>query len=472
MILFNRLASLQARLLALLLTLICGVWVSAAVLTWIDTRHELDELLDAHLAQSAALLVAQQTNTEEGEREYRPQHQHTYNNDNNDHPDAPTLHKYATRVAFQVFHEGKLTLHSGTAPLTPMSQTLRGFATVELPDSGSWRVFGAQGNEGDVQVFVGEQLRSRQSILWAVMQAVLMPLLLALPVLAVLGWLAVRRSLTPLRTLSQALARRQPQNMEPLVIANTPTEMAPVVLSLNSLLARIGQMMVAERRFTADAAHELRTPIAAIRAQAQVALGAGGDEAERNQALQHTLAGCDRATHLVAQLLTLSRLENAGHTRPGLRVDVCQIAQRIAADLAPGALARSQLLTLDTGAPALIAADEVLTGVLIRNLLDNALRYSPDGAQVALTVHCADGQVTLQVNDSGPGLPAAELARLGERFYRGLGTGQHGSGLGWSIVRRIADVYRAQVVANPSALGGLGVTVTWPVATDQDSRPI
>jgi len=291
-------------------------------------------------------------------------------------------------------------------------------------------------------------------------------------VLALLGWLAVRRSLTPMRTLSQVLARRQPQSVEPLVINNTPAEMAPVVSALNSLLARIGQMMATERRFTADAAHELRTPIAAIRAQAQVALGAGANVAERDQALRHTLAGCDRATHLVAQLLTLSRLETAGHTSPGLRVDVCQIAQRIAADLAPGALARAQVLTLDTCAGALIAADEVLTGVLIRNLLDNALRYSPDAAQVNLTVHCAGGQVLLQVNDSGPGLAEADMARLGERFYRGLGTGQHGSGLGWSIVRRIADVYQAQVLTGPSALGGLCVTVTWPIAPDQGSQRI
>jgi len=470
MILFNRLPSLQARLLALLLTLILCVWVAAAVLSWIDTRHELDELLDAHLAQSAALLVAQQTDTDEAGRSHRSHHRHTVDGD--DHPDAPTLHKYATRVAFQVFHDGRLTLHSGTAPQTPMSPRLRGFATVELPEGGSWRVFGAQGNKGDVQVFVGEQIRSRQSILWAMMQSVLTPLLAALPVLALLGWLAVRRSLTPLRTLSQVLARRQPQSVEPLVINNTPAEMAPVVSALNSLLARIGQMMATERRFTADAAHELRTPIAAIRAQAQVALGAGANVAERDQALRHTLAGCDRATHLVAQLLTLSRLETAGHTSPGLRVDVCQIAQRIAADLAPGALARAQVLTLDTCAGALIAADEVLTGVLIRNLLDNALRYSPDAAQVNLTVHCAGGQVLLQVNDSGPGLAEADMARLGERFYRGLGTGQHGSGLGWSIVRRIADVYQAQVLTGPSALGGLCVTVTWPIAPDQGSQRI
>jgi two-component system sensor histidine kinase QseC len=470
MILFNRLASLQARLLALLLTLICGVWVSAAVLTWIDTRHELDELLDAHLAQSAALLVAQQTDTDAADRAHKPPRRHTYNDD--DHPDAPTLHKYATRVAFQVFHNGKLTLHSGTAPQTPMSQRVRGFATVELPEGGSWRVFGAQGNEGDVQVFVGEQLRSRQSILWAVMQSVLMPLLVALPILAVLGWLAVHRSLKPLHTLSQALAQRQPQAIEPLVIADTPAEIAPVVLSLNSLLARIGQMLASERRFTADAAHELRTPIAAIRIQAQVALGAGDDDEQRNQALQHTLEGCDRATHLVAQLLTLSRLENAGGAAPGLPLDVSQIAQRVAASLAPSALARKQVLTLDASTPGLITADDTLIGVLIRNLLDNALRYSPDGAQVTVRVSCAQGQVTLQIDDSGPGVPEAELSRLGERFYRGLGTEQRGSGLGWSIVRRIGDVYRAQLLTRRSTLGGLCVVVTWPIAPDQGSRQI
>jgi two-component system sensor histidine kinase QseC len=248
--------------------------------------------------------------------------------------------------------------------------------------------------------------------------------------------------------------------------------MTPVVASLNSLLARIGQMVVAERRFTADAAHELRTPIAAIRAQAQVALGAGADVAERDQALRHTLAGCDRATHLVAQLLTLSRLENAGNAHPGLRVNVCQITQRIAADLAPGALARTQVLTLNTSAPALIAADEALTAVLIRNLIDNALRYSPDGAQVNVDVSNTQTHITLQVNDSGPGLPAADLARLGERFFRGLGTTPTGSGLGWSIVRRIADVYQAQVLAEPSALGGLCVTVTWPIASNQGPQQI
>ena len=472
--LLHKLGSLQTRLLVLLLVVISLVWVAAGVLTWANTRHELDELLDAHLAQSAALLVAQQTGSTEASP---PEDRRTRRVDDDDddeteaHRNAPKLSKYAPRVAFQVFHEGALTLHSSNAPEQPMSPQPRGFATVQAADGKAWRVFGARGHEGDVQVFVGEQVQSRQSILWAVLQGVLTPLLYALPALAVLGWLAVRRGLQPLRSLSQALGQRQPQATEPLQMADTPQEIAPVVQSLNALFERIGQMLETERRFTADAAHELRTPIAAIRVQAQVALGAAGDDAQRQQALLHTLEGCDRATHLVTQLLTLSRLEAAG-TPPARAVNLSSIAQSVAATLAHQALTRSQELTLEAPEPGWIAADDTLTGVLVRNLLDNALRYSPDGAKVALCVASAHGQVSLQVDDSGPGLAPTDLARLGERFFRALGSTQSGSGLGWSIVRRIAKVQRAQVQVSASQLGGLCVQVVWPVAPDQKSASV
>ena len=451
-----QLSSLQARLLSLLLLLVTLVWLSAAVLTWQDASDELDELLDGHLAQSAALLVVQQSGHGTDPPDTR---------DDGDKPveDAPSLHKYAPRVAFQVFHEDVLTLRSANAGDQPMSRETRGFSTVTLADQQSWRVFGAQGNEGDVQVFVGEQVKSRQSILWAVLKGVLMPLMYALPLLAVVGWLAVRQGLAPLRLLSRALAQRQPHALEPVVLADVPSEIEPVVQSLNSLFERIQSMMASERRFTADAAHELRTPIAAIRMQAQVALAAGGDTASRAHALQYTLAGCDRATHLVEQLLTLSRLESSAAGAPTGRVDVGAVAQRVAADLAMTALGRGQEMVLEAAHPCWINADDPLTGVLVRNLLDNAMRYSPKGAQVRVAVRCADNQVKLQVDDSGPGLSAADMAKLGERFFRVLGSEQTGSGLGWSIVRRIAAVYQAQVAVQRSQrLGGLCVTVCWP----------
>jgi two-component system sensor histidine kinase QseC len=458
MTLLPRIKSLQARLLTMLLLLVTLVWLGAAALTWIDASDELDELLDGHLAQSAALLIVQQAG--------HGQDQARDDNSESDHvDDAPSLHKYAPRVAFQVFHEGKLNMRSANAGDVPMSHITRGFSTVRLQGKSEWRVFAAEGNEGDVQVFVGEQISSRDSILWAVLNAVLMPLVYALPLLAVVGWLAVRNGLAPLRHLSHALAKRQPQALEPVVLQNVPTEIDPVVQSLNALFERIQTMMSSERRFTADAAHELRTPIAAIRTQAQVALGAGTDEAQRNRSLRYTLAGCDRATHLVEQLLTLSRLESSSSGAPAGVVDVSAVVQRVAADLALVAINRDQTLALEAPIPAFVAADDMLTSVLVRNLLDNALRYSPDAAQVNLSVATYGKQVVLQVDDSGPGLSEAQMTRLGERFYRALGTQQTGSGLGWSIVRRIADVYSAQVEVRRSVvLGGLCVTVRWLAA--------
>ena len=312
---------------------------------------------------------------------------------------------------------------------------------------------------------MGEQTASRNTILQAVLRSVLLPLGFALPLLALAGWWAVRQGLSPLRQLSQVLTQRRPQALEPVILTDTPTEMQPMINALNGLFGRIQQMVAAERRFTADAAHELRTPIAAIRTQAQVALGAGMDTAQRDRALHFTLAGCDRATRLVEQLLLLARLENTtpppvGPTTP---VDLSAVTRRVGADLAPTALARHQTLALEAPIPCAVAGDELLIGVLIRNLIDNALRYSPDGAQIQVRVSQESAQPLLQVEDSGPGMTEAEIARLGERFYRVLGHEQPGSGLGWSIVKRIGDVLGTRIkVQRSPQWGGLAVSVRWP----------
>jgi two-component system sensor histidine kinase QseC len=315
-----------------------------------------------------------------------------------------------------------------------------------------------------VQVQVAEQVDSRQAILMAVMRGMLAPLLFGLPLLGLLVWGAVRRGLLPLRTLQDQLSTRDPQALSALPAqARAPAEVAQLRDALNQLFARMAALLESERRFTADAAHELRTPIAAIRAQAQVAQGAA-DNAERHHALQATLAGCDRANHLVQQLLTLSRLEAlpAAH---GQRVDLGALTRSVAAELAGQALGHGQELTLEAPTGAWLQADEALLRVLLRNLIDNALRYSPSGARVSLQVQADPHEVRLQVDDSGPGMAPADLARLGERFFRALGQGQPGSGLGLSIVGRIVAAQGGSWQAQPSrALGGLCVTVCWPAA--------
>nr|WP_315188662.1 ATP-binding protein [uncultured Albidiferax sp.] len=438
--------SLQTRLLAGVLGLVMVVWLGAAVATWFDARHELDELLDSHLAQAASLLVAQQLSPD----------------DDGPAMDAPLAHRYASRVAFQVFHEGALVVRSANAPAAPMAPLVAGFSTVRMPQGREWRVFASFQRARDVYVLVGEETAARGEILRAILRSVLLPLAFALPLLALGGWWAVRQGLRPLRQLSQVLGLRQPQALEPVQIADLPPEMRPMVQALNGLLERIARMRESERRFTADAAHELRTPMAAIRAQAQVALGAGADAAQRQHALHATLEGCDRATRLVEQLLTLARLEATG-TLPTDTLDLCAVARSIAADLAPAALQRQQTLELEADTACPVPGDAVLAGVLVRNLVDNALRYSPPGARIQIRLAQEGGQTLLQVDDSGPGMAEADMAHLGERFYRPLGQDQPGSGLGWSIVQRVAEVLGAQVQVGRSArLGGLVVGVRWP----------
>ncbi|MGZ5183720.1 MAG: ATP-binding protein [Caldimonas sp.] len=447
--------SLQGRLLVLVLGLVVAVWMVTVATTWLDVRQELDELLDSHLAQAAALLVVQQARDLEGD----------------DHGvDAPTLHRYAPKVAFQVFHEGRLTLRSSNAPARPMIDSARraetGFRTTTI-DGTAWRVFAAHGAERDVQVFVGEQVQSRNSILWAVLRSTLWPMLVALPLLAAAVWWAVRRGTAPLRKLGRTLAGRKPQVLHPVVLDGAPSEMVPTLDALNGLFGRIAELMESERRFTADAAHELRTPIAAIRAQAQVALGEG-DDAQRNHALRATVEGCDRATRLVEQLLTLSRLE-AG-TAPALAaVELGAVVRQVVADLAPQALRARQVIEVDVGEPCPVQADPTLLAVLVRNLVDNAIRYSPREAKVKVAVARRQSRVLLSVDDSGPGILQADLDRVGERFFRVIGNEQSGSGLGWSIIRRIAVVLDATVrVGRSSFLGGLSVEVEF-AAQGQDA---
>jgi two-component system sensor histidine kinase QseC len=234
--------------------------------------------------------------------------------------------------------------------------------------------------------------------------------------------------------------------------------MAPMVAALNGLFERIAHLLESERRFTADASHELRTPIAAIRAQAQVAFGET-DPALRRHALQNTMVGCDRAIHLVEQLLTLSRLEAAA--LPAMvNLNLAALARQAVADVAARAIGKGQSLEFDGQESCLVAGNEALLSVLVRNLLDNAVRYCPHSASIRVTLQCGSASFDLCVEDSGPGLSDADLRRLGERFFRVAGSQENGSGLGWSIVQRIAEVHQLTPRAERSAvLGGLAVHV-------------
>ena len=435
--------SLKRRLLVALLTGIALVWLATAVYSYFDARHELDELLDAHLAQSVALLLAQ-TGDEPGEIDTEHMAQ---------------LHKRARSVAIQMWENGKtLRLHSASAPDARLSAQDEGFSDALIKGE-RWRVFSAWDGERRYLVQVGERYETRDEIAVGLAKNLLLPLLFALPLLGLLVWLNVARALRPLARLGRQVAERDPGNLGVLDAGAIPAEVMPLVENLNRLFGRVTQLIENERRFTADASHELRTPLAGLKTQAQVARAAAGD-AERKHALDNVIAGCDRATHLVQQLLTLARLDP---DEPGSKAETCDLqalASAAVAELAPYALSKKVEIELAEGDAVPVAGHAGLIAILLRNLIDNAIRYSPEGGSVRVRAERDKNTATLTVTDAGPGIPADERGKVGQRFYRILGTEEYGSGLGLSIVKRIVELHGASLSLDDGEQGrGLSVTV-------------
>lgn len=441
-------ASLRRRLMFLLLSLVTVLWLATAVTSYFDTRHEIDELFDAQLAQAAQLLLAQAS--------------HDIREIGDSGEDRREYHKYQQKVAFQIWDEKRnLLLRSAGAPLTPLAGKEAGYSDSRI-EGHAWRVFARWDERHEFQIQVGERYAVRDELAGHVALRMLYPLLFALPLLAVLIWLSVGRGLAPLRRVSAEVMARAPQNPEPLEVENVPAEIRPLVQSLNTLFGRVRQAFENERRFTADAAHELRTPLAALKTQAQVALRAA-DEEQRRLALQQVLQGVDRATHLVEQLLTLARLDPQT-ALPAKQLSLRAIATQVLSELAPDALAKGIEIALEDGAEGLLMGDATALDILVRNLADNAIRYTPRNGRIQVVVREEHGQVVLQVTDSGPGIPPEERSKALQRFYRVLGSGESGSGLGLSIVQRIAELHGAGVLLETPESGvGLRVRVIFPV---------
>lgn len=289
------------------------------------------------------------------------------------------------------------------------------------------------------------------------LEALLKPLLYGLPLLGGWIWFATWRGLKPLDELAAELGKRAPEHLDPVAPVAAPREIRPLLDALNALFGRVGLALDNERRFTADAAHELRTPLAAIAAQAQVAARAR-DVVERDHALTQLSASARRASHLVEQLLTLARLDPAaGLAMSELRLDT--LAAEVCADHGARAVEKNIALELDAPAPVAVIGNDAMLRVLLRNLIDNAVRYTPVGGKVGVGVTAQQ----LTVCDSGPGIPAAQRADALRRLHRLAGQDIEGSGLGLSIVARIAELHRARLeLADGHGQSGLSVRVRFP----------
>jgi two-component system OmpR family sensor kinase len=371
-------------------------------------------------------------------------------------PGDPTDFDYS----IQVWSEDGVSIYYSYPPHAFPNRAQLGFSTVQT-NEGPWRVFAMQGRREVVQV-AQPISRRNQLAAHAALQS-LRPYLLLLPLMGVFIWIVVGRGLAPIARLARAIGQRTASALQPVVEA-VPQEVQPLVAALNDLLSRLGTALQAQRQLVADAAHELRTPLTALLLQTQLVERAGSAE-ERAAALSELRHGIERATRVIQQLLTLAREEPEGVRTQFAALRLDRLIESVGAQFHTVADARGIALSINTaGLSPQITGDEVSLQTLFANLLDNALRYTPCGGSVWMTLREHGGVYSVSVEDTGPGIPQEERSRVFDRFYRRQGTAAPGSGLGLAIVRTIAERHAIKLILGTAGSGGLSVIVEFPAS--------
>ena len=456
-------SSIRARLLAWLIGGVVLIGVAGGWIVYRNALAEADAFFDYHLRQTALVL-----RDEPVEYSLSPRL-----------PASDASYDFVVQVWSL---DGVRVYLSQPHSALPEVTTL-GFSTVSSPE-GLWRVFGTQALTKVIQVAQPMRVRERQAADLAV--KTLRPFALLLPVLGFLIWWAVGSALQPLQRLTSLVKARRVEALDPLPNERLPDEVTPLVSALNELLVRLDAALTRERAFMADAAHELRTPLTALHLQVG-ALTRAANEAERNDAMEKLSAGVQRAIRLVEQMLSFAR--QGPRTEPGhVQVPLADVVRDVVAELVPFADAKHIDLGISNSESAVVLGDPDALRTLIRNLVDNAVRYTPEGGRVDVFVerlqpaspdepaagralapasriaqHLASPKVALRVVDNGPGIPPEERTRVLDRFYRQPGTSPPGSGLGMAIVKAIADAHKATLKLDSGPDGkGLAVSVLFP----------
>ena len=471
--------SLSQRLLVGLLVVTFAFWAVIAVLTVRDSIDDTYELFDAHLRQTAVALLSAVRLGEEPSKASAGK------------PDQPSLREifasgfgpaggeqaplasawtdwltlraldlqYEKLLRYQIWAgDGRRLLRSANSPEDAMVAR-DGFSELADADGRIWRSFSFLDQRSGYRVQVSEAHDVRNRLVRDIALHVASPLVLGLPVLVFLLWFSVTRGLDPLGRLTQQIEERKPDNLLPLELPGVPKELRPVVESLNRLLGRVAGALDSERRLTANAAHELRTPLAAIQAHLHsVRCTNIPRECEGEMAQLHR--SVERGIRLVGQLLALARLDPEQKLPNPEQVEVAGVAETVGAELAPLALHKQQTLQLHVeGALPNVPGNTDLLSALFANLIDNAIRYTPRGGHIVVDLRGEGSGVRVAVSDDGPGIPREQRLAVFERFYRLAGQDQPGSGLGLAIVRRVVDLHDASIEIGDGP-GGRGVTVT------------
>ncbi len=447
----RRAYSLRLHLLALIGVPMILAGLLTGGLALYSAFHEIDEIYDVQLVHAARLLHdLAEHDLSAGPRPGRRGHER----------EDELSHYYEQKLSFRVWKAETLIAESASATVLAPHAAPPGFSRQRIGDE-EWHFFVHIDEQSGLTVEVAELAVVRTELILQLIGSVLAPALLFFPLIFALVWFGVTRSLHPLVVLARDLNRRGAADLEPLDAERIPQEILPFIVALNRLFGRVERAMRVEREFTDNAAHELRTPLAAMKTQAQVLKRQAGLRRDDREGIDNLIASIDRATRMVEQLLDFSRLQHMDTTLAP--VDLGELVDEVIRDISPQARRSGSEIRTDITAGITVPGVAPALAVLVRNLLDNAIKFSPAGGSISVSLTREHGWPAFIVSDSGPGIPADLQERVFDRFYR-IARGEDissGSGLGLAMVRWIAEIHQAEVSLENLEPHGLRVKVVF-----------
>ena len=453
-------SSIRRRSLTLVIGLMLAGLAVLSLFSLHDSNHEIAEVYDAQLAQNARLLQDVMRMPLAGQE--RANLYQAFNSALAEAVPRGDGHRYERKIAFEVWNpQGEVLVRTASAPSFSTPPAQPGFSDALDLNKHHWRSFLLEDKQNGLRIWAGERYDVRAELVSRIVRHTLWLNLIGSLVLATMIWFAIGWGLKPLANMAATLRARHSGALEPLQLTPLPSELEPMQTALNRMLAQIQEVLGRERRFIADAAHEMRTPLAVLRVHAQNLLEAGTEQ-ERHESLEFLIAGVDRTSRLVSQLLTMARLEPQA-TAPAYKpIDLGETVRNSLVQLTPWLLSRHLELAFDVSDhPFNTLSDPIAIDIALNNLISNAANFSPEHGVITVQLTQADGFYHLSVDDQGPGIHEADRARLFERFYnRG---NPKGAGLGLTIVNTIATRLGGRIELANRAEGGLRATLSIPI---------
>ncbi|MFC7397648.1 ATP-binding protein [Chelatococcus sp. GCM10030263] len=445
---------MRARLFLILVVTTGVVWLSAVVWIYGSTKSEVERVLDARLMEAANMVSSLMTERGVGLA------------DRAETSMSKVMQpaSYERQLACQIWSfEGNLLSKTEGTPSDELTAQRTGFSDTVV-NGETWRVYAVENKDSGIRVLVGDTRRIRANLVGDLIKGLLLPLLLIMPILAGLIWLSVKGGLAPLNRLATALGTRSAADLSALTDDKSTSEMTPVFNALNGLFKRVADARERERNFTTFAAHELRTPLAGLKTQAQVAL-ASNDPQIRERALEQIAVGVNRTGRLVRQLLDLASVDAEERETSQGKVNPGDALAMLRGEFLAHSGQNTQVLITEALRGVALGINPDLFSIAARNLLENALLHSPPGGIVRCDLDIDAEWVTVVIDDCGPGIPETELAHVTEPFFRGRNKSAVGSGLGLSIAQLALAHAGARLVLRNRGEGGLSARIVLPRET-------